>query len=88
MVCLTKIKELDLRWTEVPNIEPLKNLVNLQTLEIESTPISNLEPLKNLKNLQVLIAKDLSRLSLKFGLRPGNDEPTLRDPLLPVNSAG
>ena len=45
---------LNISWTQVSDLSPLKDLTNLQVLDVSSTQVSDLSPLKGLVNLQVL----------------------------------
>jgi len=51
---LINLKELNLNWTRVTNLEPIENLKKLQKLSLTGTKVSDLEPIKSLINLQEL----------------------------------
>lgn len=48
------LRTLDVSDTEVTDLSPIKDLVNLQDLNISKTKINSLEFIKNLKNLRTL----------------------------------
>jgi len=50
----SKITELNLRDSEISDIEPLKGLSSLKMLDLSGTKVSNLELLKGLSGLEVL----------------------------------
>jgi Leucine-rich repeat (LRR) protein len=49
-----KIEELDLRGSEISDLEPIKQLTSLQELKLMGTDVSDLEPIKQLTSLQEL----------------------------------
>jgi len=48
---IISLKEIDLRWSQISNLEPLRVLYNLERLNLYNSNIENLEPLADLNNL-------------------------------------
>ncbi len=48
------LRYLDLSFTNVSDISPLKKLTNLQELWLRATDVSDLSPLKDIKKLRTL----------------------------------
>jgi Leucine-rich repeat (LRR) protein len=48
------LKDLDLAWTAVKSIAPLKRCTQLERLNLAHTAVTNLSPLKKLKTLKWL----------------------------------
>ncbi|MEN8220262.1 MAG: protein kinase [Pseudomonadota bacterium] len=57
LVKIVKLQELDCRFKEISDLEPLRELTSLQRLNCRSNQISDLEPLCALTNLQILWCK-------------------------------
>ncbi|MCF8054454.1 MAG: leucine-rich repeat domain-containing protein [Deltaproteobacteria bacterium] len=86
---LVWLRKLDLSYTYVADLSPLKNLTNLQSLDFNNTEVTDLSPLKNLTNLQSLNlgnnkVTDLSPLKNLTNLQSlnlGNNKVTDLSPL-------
>jgi len=48
------LRVLDLQWTKISSLEPLRLVLNLEKLVLIHTEVSRLEPLRNLKSLEYL----------------------------------
>jgi serine/threonine protein kinase len=55
---IVQLQELDCRFNEISDLEPLRELTSLQRLNCRSNQISDLEPLRALTSLQILWCKD------------------------------
>jgi hypothetical protein len=53
----SSIKELNLRGSEISNLEPIKRLSDLENLYLGGTQVNNLEPIKGLSSLKGLYLK-------------------------------
>ena len=80
---------LDLPYTQVANLEPLKGLTALTTLNLSDTQVANLEPLKgltaltelNLSNTQVANLEPLKGLNALTSLDLHNTQVANLEPL-------
>ncbi|GMT50230.1 MAG: hypothetical protein IEMM0008_1769 [bacterium] len=52
---LKNLKELDLSWTDVSDLTPLKSLTNLEELNLSNTQVIDITPLYVLEDLKKLV---------------------------------
>jgi hypothetical protein len=86
---LVALQKLDLSYTQVTSVEPLKGLTALQQLDLSNTQVASVEPLKgltalqwlNLGNTQVASVEPLKGLTALRGLGLSNTQVTSVEPL-------
>jgi len=61
----TAIRDLNLSYTMITSLEPIKNMVGMQILSLEGTKITSLQPIKNMVRMKVLSLSDTEITSLE-----------------------